>query len=139
MGRTIVRVGTIYLPVREVEASAKWYVQKLGAELSYQDEDKAIVNFANQSFFLVKAGEGQSANFIDIHGNTRFSVTFEVSGLPALEALHQEFSEVGIKVGEIEDRGHPGRNFVFHDPDGNLFDVWSELSPIFGRCQAPSK
>lgn len=131
MGTAIVRVGTIYLPVSDVEASAQWYVQKLGAELSYQDEDKAIVNFANQSFFLVKAEKGESANFLDIHGNSRFSVTFEVNGLEELEALHKEFGEVGIMVGQIEDRGHPGKNFIFHDPDGNIFDVWSELSPIF--------
>ncbi len=137
MGTAIVRVGTIYLPVSDVEASAQWYVQKLGAELSYQDEDKAIVNFANQSFFLVKAEKGESANFLDIHGNTRFSVTFEVNGLEELEVLHKEFGEVGIMVGQIEDRGHPGKNFIFHDPDGNIFDVWSELSPIW--CQAPSK
>nr|WP_197140727.1 hypothetical protein [Lysinibacillus sphaericus] len=34
----------------------------------------------------------------------------------------------GIKV---ENRGHAGKNFVFYDVDGNKFDVWSELSPIF--------
>ncbi|PDZ72095.1 glyoxalase, partial [Bacillus pseudomycoides] len=36
-----------------------------------------------------------------------------------------------IKVGEIENRGHTGKNFVFYDLDGNKFDVWSELSSIF--------
>jgi len=131
MGTTIVRVGTIYLPVKEVNLSAEWYVEKLGAELSYQDEDKAIVNFANQSFFLVKAAENQTANFLDSHGKERFSVTFEVNGLEALISLHQELIEKGVKVGSIEDRGHPGNNFVFYDCSGNLFDVWSELSPTF--------
>jgi len=37
----------------------------------------------------------------------------------------------GIKVGKVENRGHAGKNFVFYDVDGNKFDVWSELSPIF--------
>ncbi len=36
-----------------------------------------------------------------------------------------------IRVGEIENRGHSGRNFVFYDLDGNKFDVWSELSPTY--------
>ena len=36
-------------------------------------------------------------------------------------------------LGDIEDRGHSGRNFVFMDLDGNKFDVWSELSPSFKK------
>lgn len=125
------RVGTTYIPVTNVEESAVWYVSKLGAELNYQDQDKAIINLADQSLFLVKASAGQSANFTDSYGNVRFSLTFEVDGLSALEKLHDDLNQKGIKVGEIENRGHAGRNFVFDDPDGNRFDVWSELSPSF--------
>ena len=55
----------------------------------------------------------------------------EVNGLQALEAIHRDFSDKQIRVGAIENRGHSGRNFVFFDIDGNKFDVWSELSPIF--------
>ncbi len=131
MGEKLVRVGTTYIPVTNVDLSSDWYVNKLGAELSYKDQDKAILNFANQSIFLVKSNENQSSNFFDIYGNEHFSLTFEVNGLNALEAIHQDFMQNEIRVGEIEDRGHSGRNFVFYDLDGNKFDVWSELSPIF--------
>lgn len=131
MAEKLMRVGTTYIPVTNVELSSEWYITNLGAELSYKDEDKAILNFANQSYFLVKSKEGQSANFVDIHGNERFSLTFEVNGLKALRDLHRELTEKDVRVGEIEDRGHTGNNFVFYDLDGNKFDVWSELSPIF--------
>ncbi|WP_108670951.1 VOC family protein [Peribacillus acanthi] len=131
MSGKLLRIGTTYIPVSNVDLSSYWYVNKLGAELSYKDEDKAILNLANQSFFLVKSNENQSANFFDIHGNERFSLTFEVNGLKALEAIHRDFKQNGINVGEIEDRGHAGRNFVFYDIDENKFDVWSELSPKF--------
>ncbi|MGM9987626.1 MAG: VOC family protein [Bacillaceae bacterium] len=131
MDEKLLRIGTTYIPVKNVELSSRWYVDKLGAELNYKDEDKAILNFANQSIFLVKAKENQSANFYDSYGKERFSLTFEVNGLAALEAIHRNFMEKGIKVGEIENRGHAGRNFVFYDVDGNKFDVWSELSSIF--------
>ncbi|RAN88994.1 glyoxalase [Bacillus sp. SRB_28] len=127
----LLRVGTIYIPVTNVELSSKWYVNKLGAELSYKDEDKAILNFANQSFFLVKSQANQSLNFYDFCDEERFSLTFEVNGLNALESIHSDFIKKEIKVGEIENRGHTGKNFVFYDLDGNKFDVWSELSPIF--------
>ncbi|MES5927517.1 VOC family protein [Bacillus cereus group sp. MG9] len=127
----LLRVGTIYIPVTNVELSSKWYVNKLGAELSYKDEDKAILNFANQSFFLVKSQANQSLNFYDFCDEERFSLTFEVNGLNALESIHSDFIKEEIKVGEIENRGHTGKNFVFYDLDGNKFDVWSELSPIF--------
>ncbi|MFG6149715.1 VOC family protein [Halobacillus sp. B23F22_1] len=126
--RELVRVGTTYLPVNDVEASAQWYMRKLGAELSYKDEEKAIVNLANQSFFLVKSKRGETSNFTDYKGRRCFSFTFEVNGETALKNLHQTFINNGIQVGEIEDRGHPGRNFVFYDLNGNQFDVWSELS-----------
>ncbi|KAF0820922.1 MULTISPECIES: VOC family protein [unclassified Cytobacillus] len=131
MSEKLIRVGTTYIPVTNVELSSEWYVNKLGAELCYKDEDKAILNVANQSIFLVKSNRDQSSNFYDIHGNERFSLTFEVNGLNALEDIHRDFKENGLRVGEIEDRGHAGRNFVFYDLDGNKFDVWSELSPAF--------
>ncbi|MFC4025502.1 VOC family protein [Oceanobacillus longus] len=131
MNDKLLRVGTTYIPVTNVELSSEWYVNKLGAELSYKDEDKAILNFANQSIFLVKSNENQSSNFYDINGVERFSLTFEVNGLSALKAIHKDFTEKEIRVGEIENRGHSGRNFVFYDLDSNKFDVWSELSPTF--------
>lgn len=131
LGERLLRIGTTYIPVTNVELSSIWYVDKLGAELSYKDEDKAILNLANQSIFLVKSSGNQSSNFIDIYGEERFSLTFEVNGLAALEAIHSEFINNGICVAAIENRGHTGRNFVFSDLDGNKFDVWSELSPIF--------
>ncbi|MED3762134.1 VOC family protein [Peribacillus frigoritolerans] len=131
MNKKLLRVGTTYIPVSNVELSSEWYVNKLGAELSYKDEDKAILNFANQSIFLVKSKEDQSSNFYDIYGVERFSITFEVNGLNALEAIHRDFSDKQIRVGVIENRGHSGRNFVFFDFDGNKFDAWSELCPIF--------
>lgn len=131
MNNKLIRVGTTYIPVTNVDISAKWYVNNLGAVLSYQDEEKVILNLANQSFFLVKAEENQSSNFIDINGNERFSMTFEVNGLNTLEELHSFFMGREMQVGNIENRGHAGRNFVFADLDGNKFDVWSELSPNF--------
>ncbi|MGY6209094.1 VOC family protein [Cytobacillus firmus] len=139
MSGKLLRVGTTYIPVTSVDLSSEWYINKLGAELSYKDQDKAILNFANQSIFLVKSKEDQSANFFDIYGNERFSLTFEVNGLSALEAIHKDFKQNGISVGEIEDRGHSGRNFVFYDLDGNKFDVWSELSPAFKEKYLISK
>jgi len=134
MSEKLLRVGTTYLPVQDVEVSAEWYVTHLGAELNYKDHDKAILNLANQSFFLVKAQENQTANFIDAYQRKQFSVTFEVNGERALQELHEEFKNRDIKIGPIEDRGHAGRNFVFEDVDGNLFDVWSELSPQFKKA-----
>ncbi|MCA0147256.1 VOC family protein [Rossellomorea vietnamensis] len=131
MNEKLLRVGTTYIPVSDVERSSEWYVTNLEAELNYKDEDKAILNLANQSIFLVKSKENESANFIDVHGKERFSLTFEVDGLEALENVRGDFIHRGMKVGEIEDRGHSGRNFVFYDVDGNKFDVWSELSPTF--------
>ncbi|MFD1848722.1 VOC family protein [Oceanobacillus bengalensis] len=133
MKEKLLRIGTTYIPVTNVELSSEWYVTNLDAELSYKDDDKAILNLANQSIFLVKSNEDQRSNFIDIYGEERFSITFEVNGLNALKSIHMDFKDKGIRVCDIENRGHAGRNFVFYDLDGNKFDVWSELSPIFRK------
>ncbi|MBT2659973.1 VOC family protein [Bacillus sp. ISL-45] len=130
MRNQLIRVGTIYIPVADPKESSNWYRDMLMAKLNYLDEDKAIMDLADISLFLVKS-QGQSSNFTDINGEERFILTYEVYGLESLANLHNEFMERGIKVGEIENRGHAGRNFVFSDPDGNKFDVWSELSPHY--------
>ncbi|MBY6036571.1 VOC family protein [Fictibacillus nanhaiensis] len=135
MNEKLMRVGTTYVPVQNPADSAKWYAEKLGAEIQFQDKDKAIMNLANQSFFLVKSQQNESANFIDYNGQTRCCLTFEVDGADCLYALHEKFKQLGIQTGEIEDRGHTGENFIFSDPDGNRFDVWSVLSPNFKRMQ----
>lgn len=133
MNNRLLRVGTTYIPVSNVDLAAKWYVEKLDAQLNYQDEDKAILDLADQSFFLVKSKEKETTNFIDAYGNERFSLTFEVDGKEALKLLRESLKEREVQVGEIENRGHAGINFVFSDVDGNRFDVWSELSPTFKR------
>jgi hypothetical protein len=68
----LLRVGTTYLPVTNVERSSQWYIGNLGAKLNYQDDNKAILDLANQSLFLVKSKEDQSANFYDIQGEDVF-------------------------------------------------------------------
>lgn len=130
MKNQLIRVGTIYIPVKDPASSSEWYKEKLGAKLNYLDDQKAILNLADISMFLVKAVE-QNSNFFDENGTERFVLTYEVDGLDALTSIHADFRGQGVKVGEIEDRGHAGRNFVFYDPDGNKFDVWSELSQEF--------
>ena len=129
--KQLIRVGTIYIPVSDVQMASTWYQEKLGAKLNYMDEDKAILDLAHQSIFLVSSIEGESSNFLDKHRNKRFSLTFEVDGISDLNNLREYLLEQGVETGKIEDRGHSGLNFVFADPDGNLFDVWSELSPQF--------
>lgn len=131
MGEKLIRVGTTYIPVQDVALAADWYTTKLEAQLNYMDDEKAILAIADQAFFLVKAKQGETSNFIDSNGHERFSLTFEVDGEEKLRTLQKNLQTKDVEVGQIEDRGHPGRNFVFKDPDGNKFDVWSCLSPKF--------
>ena len=131
MSSYIKRVGTTYIPVVDPEKSSIWYQEILGAVENYRNTDKAILDFADQSFFLVKAKIGEPFGFLDSYEQEQFTLTFEVDGIEQLMEFHDFLKEKGVRIGEIEDRGHPGNNFVFYDIDGNVFDVWSELSPTF--------
>ncbi|GBG09312.1 hypothetical protein PAT3040_03956 [Paenibacillus agaridevorans] len=133
MSSKLMRVGTIYLPVSNPKLSAEWFCNHLGAELSYMDEgnNHVILNLAQQSFILIQSEKGTLANFNTINDGLMFPFTFEVNGIDALIQLHEELQDKGVTVGEIEDRGHTGRNFIITDLDGNKYDVWSELSVDF--------
>ncbi len=133
MSSKLMRVGTIYLPVTNPKRSAEWFCTNLGAELGYMDEgnNHAILNLAQQSFILILSEKDALANFNTINDGLMFPFTFEVNGIEALIQLHEELQDKGVTVGEIEDRGHTGRNFIITDPDGNKYDVWSELSVDF--------
>ncbi|WP_201715232.1 VOC family protein [Rossellomorea arthrocnemi] len=137
--KQLVRVGTTYIPVSDVQKASTWYREMLNAKLNYKDEDKAILDLANQSIFLVCSADGESSNFLDKYHTKRFSLTFEVDGSSELKELREQMLHLGVEAGEIEDRGHGGLNFVFSDPDGNLFDVWSELSPKFKQSLLTSE
>lgn len=52
MSTLIKRVGTTYLPVGDPKTASQWYQEKLGAVEKYLDNEKAILDFAGQSFFL---------------------------------------------------------------------------------------
>jgi hypothetical protein len=98
MNSKLVRIGTVYIPVQSVKAETDWYVTHLGAVVSYSDEDKAIVNFADASFFLVKARVGERNFFYDVHGKKRFPITFEVDGFDELMALHEQLKVSGCNL-----------------------------------------
>lgn len=83
----------------------------------------------------MKSQEGQHTQFLDYNGNDHFTLTFEVDGLNNLKRFHEYLKNKGVSVGEMEDRGHPGNNFVFYDLNGNTFDVWSELSPEYKNIE----
>lgn len=120
------RIGTTYLPVSDLARSKEWYVKNLSAEVSYADDEKVILNLADQSFFLIPSKSSETNSFIDVFGNTWFAATFEVDGEQALQALHYRLKANHVEVGSIEERGHTGKNFQFWDEDKNHFDVWSE-------------
>lgn len=120
------RVGTTYIPVTKLAQSTQWYVKHLEAKVAYQDDKKTILNMADQSFFLIPSSQNQSNSFKDVEGNEWFGLTFEVDGEEALHSFHQNLKEQGVRVGEVESRGHAGINFRFWDEDHNAFDVWSE-------------
>jgi lactoylglutathione lyase len=110
----------IFVPVKDLERSARWYTDNLGFEINHWDESEAVVLKMGDGyivFCLVKCDEFETVQFpknnyaVDVYFNFH---TVDVDG------LHKKLTESEVKVTEMYQLGHH-RFFTFFDPDGNKY------------------
>lgn len=123
-GNALKSVCSIYVPVRNGLASAKWWQQNFGLEYAvpYNDaEAQAILKLADGQWLHLVETEGRMDNpFPNKAGYEMFRFTFEVR---QIEVLYDQLITNGVRIEDLEDRDSCGINFVFYDLDGNKFDV----------------
>ncbi|RIW31621.1 VOC family protein [Bacillus salacetis] len=119
------KVGSIFIPVTDIEKSTDWYVKFLGVKIIDSWGDGAGFYLPNGStqLALVKVESPQPTEFI-IKGDQRNSYfNFVVDDI---ETAHQKFKQNGIVTTEIDDFGGM-KFFDFFDLDGNPFSVVNEV------------
>lgn len=115
------KVGTVFITVRNLEQSVKWYAEKLGLKMAY--------HWGTGADFLVGAGPTllTMVEKIDmeplgmLHGNVP-CYAFESR---EIERTHSLLSSRGVAVTPIVEYDMVS-TFQFRDPDGNLINVGCE-------------
>ncbi|MEK5382200.1 VOC family protein [Niallia sp. FSL W8-0635] len=118
------RIGSIFIPVTDLEKASKWYEKKLGVKKIDNWEDGAGFCFPSSStqLALIHVDTWQATEFIrkDKAKNPYFNFMVDHIG-EAYEYLNNN----GVKTTEIKEFGGM-KYFDFFDLDGNPFSVVDE-------------
>jgi len=116
------RIDTIILRVRNYEAAADRYAERLGLQATYTDpvEGLVVVAFDGHSLTLWQLKPGEE---LPPRGTC---VPFPIFVTADVAALHAELQAGGVAVEAVQ-RGGGGRFFTFWDLDGNRLEA----------CQVP--
>lgn len=119
----MIKIGAIFIPVKDVERAVEWYKEKLnlhhvgtwpenkGADFYFTEEKQYIT--------LVKVNEVPPLSFLDVSGYKNSFFNFTTHNL---EQYRNDLLQKGVNVGEIVDYG-PVLGFEIYDLDGNRLDV----------------
>lgn len=117
------RIDTVILRVRDYEAAADWYADRLGLHAIHADpvEGLVVLPFDGHTLTLwqLKAGET-----LPPRGTC---VPFPIFVTTDVAALHAALQERDVAVDPLQDGGGV-RSFTFWDLDGNQLEA----------CQAPT-
>jgi len=116
------RIDTIILRVRDYEAAADWYAERLGLEATYTDpvEGLVVVAFDGHSLTLWQLKPGE---VLPPRGTC---VPFPIFVTADVATLHAELQARGVAVEAVQ-QGGGVRFFTFWDLDGNRLEA----------CQVP--
>ncbi len=119
------KVGSIFIPVTDIEKSAVWYEDVLGVKIIGRWEDGAgfYLPAGSTQLALVKVESPQPAEFVTKRNQRNAYYNFVVDDI---EAAYQHFNNKGIVTNEIDDFAGM-KYFSFYDLDGNPFSVVNEV------------
>lgn len=131
----IKRVGHVVLYVRDPEASARWYSEVLGMQISALVSDGP---YRGGIFLSFGEHDHDIALFPDTHGGHRGRefehIGLEVdcgSDLKKLRKLYGWMLKHEVKIHEILDHG-VSIGIYFFDPDGHQLEVFCQVVPSEG-------
>ena len=138
------RVGHLVLNVKDVEASAKFYTQVLGFDISVKRPDGSATFLTcgeiHHDLALFKAPEGAEPIKPGALGLNHFAV--QVADFEALKEVYQSLKEHGVKVQRTVDHGMTG-SVYFSDPDGNgiefFFDKFENPADGLAEIRRPGR
>jgi len=124
------RIGHVLLRASDLERSRKFYTDILGFEVMEEDPDHGGLFMALKGhahtldLFPVQnpeAGPRPVPGGVGVH-----HVAFQVENDEALRAAYFTLREHGVEITRAVDHVSQ-KSIYFHDPDGNLLEIYSEL------------
>ncbi|RNB91290.1 VOC family protein [Brevibacillus fluminis] len=116
--------AVIQLPVKNLEASIKWYQELLGIPFTFPytpGDNEAWLNVGGVGLGLVRSPEVPHLDFCNMNGQPQPILSLQVD---EIQAVYAELKEKGIDVGEMVYKKGGGYSFTFRDPDGHLSNLW---------------
>ncbi|MBM7579427.1 VOC family protein [Jeotgalibacillus terrae] len=119
------KVGSVFIPVTDLEYAAKWYQKHFHVRLIEHFEGGAGFYFPDSAvqLGLIKTDSPQDPHFRDHHGQKNSSFNFVADDIAA---VHADFTNEGIKVSPLSDFGGM-KFFECTDPDGNILSIVEEV------------
>lgn len=115
-------LDTVIIRVRDISAATAWYVQHLGAEAIYEDEEQrlAVIEFGGDP---EGTGAGSTLTLWQLAAGAEWapSSTYPILATADARAAHAALAAQGVEVGELTET--PGVwYFRFADLDGNTLE-----------------
>lgn len=115
-------LDTVIIRVRDITAATQWYVQRLGAEAIYEDDEQklSVVEFGGDP-----DGDTMGSTLtlwqLEPGAEWESSSTYPILATSDARAAHTDLKAKGVKVGELTET--PGVFFFrFTDLDGNTLE-----------------
>ncbi|WLD92828.1 VOC family protein [Alkalihalobacillus sp. AL-G] len=120
-----IRIGSIFIPVTDLERSIKWYAEHLGLQLvnRWENNSGAGFSFEHGDAFLglVNVERRQPTDF-EVSKDSSFRNCYYNFEPEDVYAMHTKLKENDVEVTDVIDYG-PMVGFDFFDPDGNCLSA----------------
>lgn len=110
-------IDTVIVRVSNIAASKKWYLEKLGLALLFEDDKIKLAVLDTKgptSLTLWETGKTMSVN--------RDTASYPIFKTPNADELKKVLSNMGIETGETIQDTYV-KYFFFYDPDGNILEA----------------
>ncbi|MFC5652197.1 VOC family protein [Paenibacillus solisilvae] len=116
-----IKSSYLYIPVSDLYKSANWYKEHLGFEIVVEDPIYLELRTESGVRVMLIPNEDQVKSHMNYSNGPQASYGFIVSDIGV---MYKELKEKGIQVNRISE--YAGTSFGFHDPDGNILELWSD-------------
>jgi catechol 2,3-dioxygenase-like lactoylglutathione lyase family enzyme len=110
-----------YIPVSNLQKSAEWYKDHLGFNVVHEDPIYLELRTESCVRIMLIPKEDNVTLHMKYANGPQAAYGFIVSDI---YNVYQQLKDKGIQVNKISE--YAGVSFGFHDPDGNVLELWSD-------------